>query len=69
MKFFRKQQLKEGTVYIKLTSDFILDLYERSKKMIGMDKKLLQEQIKLFSEHLDEYIEKPSKYPYNVKKQ
>lgn len=55
-------------MYIKLSSDFILDLYERSKKLTGIDKKLLLEQIKLFSEHLDDYIEKPSKYPYNTKK-
>jgi len=68
VKFYRKQQLKEGVLYIKISSDFILDLYEKSKKMIGIDKKLLLEQIKLFSEHVDEYIEKPVKQSINTKK-
>jgi len=68
VKFYRKQQLRDDVVYIKISSDFILDLYEKSKKMSGIDRKIMLDQIKLFSEHMDEYIEKPVKQSINTKK-
>lgn len=61
MKFHKKSQLRENVEYIKLNSDFILNMYERAKKSSGTEKDIIMEQIKLFSQHLDEYIEKPSK--------
>ena len=39
----------------------ILGLYERSKLCKDQEKDIILEQVKLFSEHLDEYIEKPNK--------
>jgi hypothetical protein len=61
VKFHKKSQLRENVEYIKLNSDFILNMYERAKKSSGTEKDIIMEQIKLFSQHLDEYIEKPSK--------
>jgi hypothetical protein len=67
MKFLAKKQLKEDVAYIKISSDFILDLYERSKKLKGTEKDIILDQVKLFSKHLGEYIEKPTKLSYNKK--
>lgn len=61
MKFFKKHQLKGDVEYIQVTSDFILGLYERSKLSKDQEKDIILEQVKLFSEHLNEYIEKPNK--------
>ena len=61
MKFFKKHQLKGDVEYIQVTSDFILGLYERSKQSKDQEKDIILEQVKLFSEHLNEYIEKPNK--------
>ena len=65
MKFHQKNQLKDGVSYIKISSDFILDLYERTKKLKGEEKDIIVDQVKLFSKHLGEYIEKPTKLSYN----
>jgi hypothetical protein len=61
VKFFKKHQLKGDVEYIQVTSDFILGLYERSKLSKDQEKDIILEQVKLFSEHLNEYIEKPNK--------
>lgn len=68
MKFLRKEQLREDVAYIKISSDFVLDLYERSKKLKGSEKEIIIDQVKLFSKHLGEYIEKPAKLSYVNKK-
>lgn len=47
-------------VKTKVTSDFILDLYDKAKKMKSQEKKLeLMKQIRILSEHIGEYIVKP----------
>jgi len=61
VKFFKKHQLKGDVEYIQVTSDFILGLYERSRLSKDQEKDIILEQVKLFSEHLNEYIEKPNK--------
>ena len=61
MKFYKKHQLRGDLSYIRVTSDFILGLYERSKLCKDQEKDIILEQVKVFSEHLDEYIEKPNK--------
>ena len=40
----------------KITSDFILDLYEKAKTMKGKEKKKLIEKIELLSEHIGDYL-------------
>ncbi len=61
MKFYKKHQLKGDLSYIQVTSDFVLGLYERSRLAKDQEKDIILEQVKLFSEHLNEYIEKPNK--------
>ena len=52
--------MKKGVVKTKVTSDFILDLYDKAKKMKSQKKKLeLMKQIRILSEHIGEYIVKP----------
>jgi len=47
-------------VKTKVTSDFILNLYDKAKKMKSQEKKLeLMKQIRILSEHIGEYIVKP----------
>ena len=67
MKFLRKTELKEGVSYIRISSDFILDLYERTKKLKGEERDIVVEQVKTFAKHLEEYIERPTKLSYNKK--
>ncbi len=40
----------------KITEDFILDLYEKSKKLEGKKKKKLLKTIELLSTHVGEYL-------------
>lgn len=40
----------------KITEDFILDLYEKSKKMDNGKKKKLIKTIELLSKHVGEYL-------------
>jgi hypothetical protein len=61
VKFYKKHQLKGDLSYIQVTSDFVLGLYERSRLAKDQEKDIILEQVKLFSEHLNEYIEKPNK--------
>ena len=42
----------------KITHDFLLDLYEKSKKLKGEKKKELLEQIEFLSNHIGEYLVK-----------
>tara|TARA_B110000305_G_scaffold239011_1_gene305775 strand:- start:2432 stop:2596 length:165 start_codon:yes stop_codon:yes gene_type:complete len=43
----------------RITSDFILDLYDKAKKMKSQEKKAkLMKQIKILSQHLGEYMVK-----------
>jgi len=52
--------MKKGEVKTKITSDFILDLYDKAKKMKSQQKKLeLIKQIKILSQHIGEYMIKP----------
>lgn len=52
--------MKKGLVKTKVTSDFILDLYDKAKKLKSKEKKLeLMKQIKILSQHIGEYIVKP----------
>lgn len=52
--------MKKGEVKTKITSDFILDLYDKAKKMKSQQKKIeLIKQIKILSQHIGEYMIKP----------
>lgn len=51
----KKVQIKQ-----RITSDFILDLYDDAKKLKSKEKKAkLMSQIKILSQHLGEYLVKP----------
>ena len=51
---------KKGIVKTRITSDFILNLYDKAKKMKSQEKKLeLMKQIKILSQHIGEFIIKP----------
>lgn len=52
--------MKEGEVKTKITSDFILDLYDKAKKLKSQEeKRALMKTIKLLSKHIGEYLIKP----------
>jgi len=52
--------VKKGIVKTKVTPDFILDLYDRAKKMKSQEKKLeMMKEIRKLSKHIGEYIIKP----------
>lgn len=52
--------MKKGEVKTKITSDFILDLYDKAKKLKSQEKKAsLMRAIKLLSKHIGEYLIKP----------
>jgi hypothetical protein len=54
--------MKKGIVKTQITSDFILDLYDKAKKMKSREKKLeLMKQIKILSKNIGMYIIKPVK--------
>lgn len=52
--------VKKGIVKTKITADFILDLYDKAKKLRSQEKKVeLMKQIRILSQHVGEYIVKP----------
>jgi hypothetical protein len=52
--------MEKGIVKTKVTANFILDLYDKAKKMKSREKKLaLMKQIKILSENIGSYIVKP----------
>lgn len=52
--------MKKGKVEQKITADYILDLYDKAKKLKDKNKKVkLMKKIKLLSNHVGEYIIKP----------
>jgi hypothetical protein len=49
--------VKKGIVKKKITADFIIDLYEKSKKMKDAKKKARAlKNIKMLSQHVGEYL-------------
>lgn len=64
MKFYEKSKLREDTEYIKITSDFILNLYEKAKKLKSAEKDIIMSHITTFSQNLNMYIEKPNKISF-----
>jgi hypothetical protein len=61
VKYYKKSQLKPDVEYVQLTCDFILNLYDKAKEMRKDDKTIMMDHITNFSQHLNEYIEKPNK--------
>ena len=53
-----ESELKIGTVKAKITSDFIIDLYEQSKDLEGEDKENFLVTIKILTEHIGEFLVK-----------
>lgn len=52
--------MKKGVVKQKITADFIVDLYEKAKKIKDPKKKLkFLSTIKTLSNHMGEYLVKP----------
>ena len=52
--------VKKGIVKEKITADFIIDLYEKAKKMKDQKKKAKAlTNIKILSNHIGEYLIKP----------
>ena len=52
--------MKKGIVKEKITADFIIDLYEQSKKIKDTKKKARAlKNIKMLSQHIGEYLIKP----------
>jgi len=52
--------VKKGIVKEKITADFIIDLYEKAKKMKDQKKKATAlKNIKILSNHIGEYLIKP----------
>ena len=52
--------VKKGIVKVKVTSDFILDLYDKAKKMKSQEKKLeMMKEIKKLSKNIGSYLIKP----------
>jgi len=52
--------VKKGIVKEKITADFIIDLYEKAKKMKDQKKKAKAlKNIKILSNHIGEYLIKP----------
>lgn len=53
--YVKKVEIKQ-----KVTADFILDLYDKAKKMKSQERKAkMLKQIKVLSQHLGHYIVKP----------
>jgi hypothetical protein len=51
--------MKKVEIKQKITSDFILDLYDKAKKMKSKEKKVeMMKKIRFLSEHLGEYLVK-----------
>ena len=52
--------MKKGVIKTKVTADFILDLYDKAKKVRSREKKLeIMKQIKILSKNVGSYIVKP----------
>ena len=52
--------MKKVEIKQKVTADFILDLYDKAKKMKSQERKAkMLKQIKVLSQHLGHYIVKP----------
>ena len=52
--------MRKAIIKNKITTDYILDLYEDAKKIKDKKKKIKAlKQIKILSEHIGEYIVKP----------
>tara|TARA_B100000405_G_C16348591_1_gene287034 strand:+ start:329 stop:496 length:168 start_codon:yes stop_codon:yes gene_type:complete len=52
--------VKKGVIKEKITADFIIDLYEKAKKMKDQKKKAIAlKNIKILSNHIGEYLIKP----------
>lgn len=52
--------MKKGIVKEKITADFIIDLYEKAKRIKDLKKKAKAlKNIKMLSEHIGEYLIKP----------
>jgi hypothetical protein len=49
-------ELKVGRVKAKITSDFIIDLYEQSKDLEGDEKKTLLATINVLIDHIGEFL-------------
>ena len=49
-------ELRKTSVDQQITSDFILDLYERSKKLKGKDKKELLAAAEKLSKHIGKWL-------------
>lgn len=51
--------MKKGIIKTKITANFILDLYDKAKKLKNREKKTqMMKQIKVLSKHIGEYIVK-----------
>lgn len=49
--------VKKGVVKQKITSDYVLDLYDKCKRLKNKKKKIeLMKQIKKMSKHIGEYL-------------
>lgn len=49
--------MRKGIIKTKITANFILDLYDKAKKLKSKEKKLeIMKQINVLSAHLGEYI-------------
>lgn len=54
--------MKKGVIKEKITANYIIDLYEKAKKIKNLKKKKdLFDKIKLLSSHLGDYIVKVKK--------
>lgn len=60
MKFFKERELKDRAHYTKITADFVLDLYEKTKKMKSGEREAFLIELQELSQHLNDYILKPS---------
>jgi len=48
--------MKVVKVKKKITSDLILDLYDKAKSLKGQEKKKLLKKVKLLSQHIGDYL-------------
>jgi len=56
MNILKKHQLKNPSDYTHISSDFVLDFYEKSKKAKGDQREKLLNLAKYFSEYLNDYV-------------
>lgn len=60
MKFYKERELRDKVQYTRVTADLVLDLYARTKKMKAGEKEALLLELQELSQHLNDYILKPS---------